>query len=93
MAGVLGMVAPAHAGFRIDRSSLWCHSPPVADRCTSPQSGGRVAAAVEPDRGSREQGVARCQYRRGFVANSQLTVTLLFGTSGPLAINTSLFRS
>jgi tripartite-type tricarboxylate transporter receptor subunit TctC len=94
MAGVLGMVAPAHAGFP-DR--------PIKLVVPFTAGGPTDALARNLAEGLRQQlnqivvienkGGAGANIGAEFVANSPADgYTLLFGTSGPLAINTSLFK-
>ena len=93
-AGVLGMVAPAHAGFP-DR--------PIKLVVPFTAGGPTDALARNLAEGLRQQlnqtvvvenkGGAGANIGAEFVANSPADgYTLLFGTSGPLAINTSLFK-
>jgi tripartite-type tricarboxylate transporter receptor subunit TctC len=94
LAGVLGMVAPARAGFP-DR--------PIKLVVPFTAGGPTDALARNLAEGLRQQlhqtvvienkGGAGANIGAEFVANSPADgYTLLFGTSGPLAINTSLFK-
>jgi tripartite-type tricarboxylate transporter receptor subunit TctC len=93
-AGVLGTVAPAHAGFP-DR--------PIKLVVPFTAGGPTDALARNLAEGLRQQlnqtvvvenkGGAGANIGAEFVANSPADgYTLLFGTSGPLAINTSLYK-